>query len=902
MVKKISSNLIANLFILAFIAYGPWHDAFFKGGRIFIGLNIGSLQNITSSGILNLFWICGLTACLAGPLWESFKRHKPQLIDVILVGFPLITLFGLRTIDSPAIISIENSFFLSVVLLFVHRRNDLADHFSFTNKYLFPVFLISYGFAILLPLLVDGQNAFRKFEEITRFVGWVGEGTAISLCGLALEVLGSYWFLKHNSIKSKWFGLLAVGLGFVGIHLNLHRSALVTSGIFFGVLAAFSLRKQIKVPLLVFTLLTVICCLSFFTGRFAAKSRFSWARLAAPPAAAQMVAEETKDAATLEAEAKRIELVQSIESKLISSNGRIEIAVFLLEKIKGNYIFGLGPGATSRLIRIDRSLLPHQTTQAQNEYVRILVDSGLVGLGWFLFILLAFIITYRKDVLLGIFLSFCFCILTENFLLFPSFGYGPLFIVAALFSDIRIKDPERSGVWLKQLLYYFRNLSLLAFFAYGPWHDAYFKGLRVPLGTSFGPFTNITFSGIINLFWIVLISSLIIGPLLRSFRTTLPKLHEWAVIAFMAVVIANLRVIDSPAIIAVENIIFISLLMLMVSRWKSYSDSILLFRSYAFPVFILSYIFSILVPIIVDPSKAFNEFDGIWRFVGWVGEGTAIALCGWILVILGVCWALYRDKVREQLLGWFAVLLGVVGIQLNLNRTALVATVVYLFVVVILNRKKVAVWKTVLVSFLVVACTISFFSGRFADKSRFRWTNVRKTEEIKSPVQVLSGLRKPPEKLDNDHTNTIVDFDNHIIATNDRIKLAYVLLKNAKNNLFFGMGTGYVPRFICALKLEREWNSIAFQTTQSQNDYLRVLIEYGIFGLILFVLTGATLIYVFRGTHFMALMVSLCFAFFTENILVFPSFAYGPLLLVGFLGFFINSKESRPEETDCGYS
>jgi len=342
-------------------------------------------------------------------------------------------------------ISIENSVLLCFLLLMFYRANAVKDELALFSRYYFPVFLLSYAAAFFFPMLLAHKDAFQEAYYQSRYVGWVGEGTALSLCGWIIIAVGSQMFMASDS-KLKWLGLLASALGLGSIVLNVNRTALLSVMVYFVVLSVF-LWKVSRVKFAFSVVSVFICVLVFTTGKYAAKN---WGSVPADAGYVKSSASEVLDDVIF---AKKFTSNQpspltgnpvlvDFDRYIISTNNRLKIIGLFLEKTKDNYLLGLGSGSASRILREcsvtspSGPLSPNQTIQTQNEYLRIFAEHGIVGLIMFLAVVGVFVRRFYKNIFIfpllasaGVASAF------ENIFLYPAFGYGPL-IMALVYMSI----------------------------------------------------------------------------------------------------------------------------------------------------------------------------------------------------------------------------------------------------------------------------------------------------------------------------------------------------------------------------------------------------------------------------------------------------------------------------------
>ena len=111
---------------------------------------------------------------------------------------------------------------------------------------------------------------------------------------------------------------------------------------------------------------------------------------------------------------------------LMKTNGRIASWIQFFDHTEGHRISGLGTGGISRYILQSGHVFggePH------NDYLRIFADQGTLGFILFLSIGAGLVFKMRHKYILGIILAFGVCLITDNILVYPTCGYGPLLLL-----------------------------------------------------------------------------------------------------------------------------------------------------------------------------------------------------------------------------------------------------------------------------------------------------------------------------------------------------------------------------------------------------------------------------------------------------------------------------------------
>jgi hypothetical protein len=106
------------------------------------------------------------------------------------------------------------------------------------------------------------------------------------------------------------------------------------------------------------------------------------------------------------------------------SNGRIGVLFFLIPALENHWFFGLGTGGAGRELREWNYL----TLEAHNEYLRFFIDHGFIGL--FLLIMVFGVLAKRffNHPYMLVFCGAAILMITDNYLIYPCFGYGPMFL------------------------------------------------------------------------------------------------------------------------------------------------------------------------------------------------------------------------------------------------------------------------------------------------------------------------------------------------------------------------------------------------------------------------------------------------------------------------------------------
>lgn len=406
------TDFFKNFVLLLLLAYAPWHDAWSLGRRPTVTVPYLSQFAVTTSGLMNSVYIFALGAILLLFLKSEFQARRPKWAEGLILVFPLIVFLNIRVMDKFSIIALENSALLALFLLALVRREHLQSRLTFFKQYSFSVFFTSVTLAALLPLLipVSGWSVVRYFPPIYRYVGWVGEGGALALSALVLSVFGAIRGTeKQLDLRTRALSYCAVVGGLGIIYSNVLRIAMLAfSG--FALFACIQVRRDWKRALVFFALF----CSSFwiiFHGTFAVKSggfdRFSWWLY------------------TMVFDPSQLHGLENWDS-IVVTNGRGSVLKLLFPRVLDYPIFGHGAGSATRHLQEIRFYI----TTPLNDYLRIIYELGAVGMIGFLGMIGFGFKKCRKTFVPAVLVAFLTVMISDNMLVYPVFGYGPLMLLA----------------------------------------------------------------------------------------------------------------------------------------------------------------------------------------------------------------------------------------------------------------------------------------------------------------------------------------------------------------------------------------------------------------------------------------------------------------------------------------
>lgn len=418
---------IRNIALLAFLAHAPWHGAYSFGRRDPIGWIFGKL---TWLGLVNILWIFLLLVVLVPLLVRSLKVRSLRWIELTPLVLPLIVLLSVRVVDGTSAVAIENTFLLSILLILLHR-SDTVPQLPWVERWGFLVLGTSLLFAVLLPLAIplDVVEVYFKIGEVVRYRGWLGEGTPMVLTAAIAATVGlERLFVSLRSRKWIWaggfLGMIAFSLG--SIFANLHRSSLAIAA--FGMCAVLYQGLPASFRVRFYTILAfVLAVILLFVNS---------------PAFDRTVRPFTEDTIILshEFEYKGQSFVPLGETGIwrkiprgfdYGLSGRLSLLMSSVEARKeANPMADVFGGGTGFGVRFVRSMVPRIVNEPQSEYLRYWMDFGWVGLLALVSVMALALWKAGPTLARVLVLLLAVYMMTENILVYPAFGYGPILLLA----------------------------------------------------------------------------------------------------------------------------------------------------------------------------------------------------------------------------------------------------------------------------------------------------------------------------------------------------------------------------------------------------------------------------------------------------------------------------------------
>lgn len=441
--------------LLSFLAYAPWHGAQTLGSITPTGLALGPLSSISIPGMFNFGWIALLMCFVVVPfLVREYRKKPPTWPERLILLLPLISLLNLRVVDSLSIVSIENWFLVSGLMLMWLRHAEVKRAYPLFFKHALLTMVISYFLALVLPALIpiEGRSIWRYYFPVMRYIGWHGEGAPYSTIGMCLIIYGSCLLLKTDpklTKKELSIVLIAIFLGLQGIRLNVQRTSMIgaTLSAAFLTLQAWRLRKHFLTR--AFLTIFIFCSLSLLTGKMAKKA-----------------AHVTHGNSFWYGEISHFSIKDATLDHFIATSGRLETAKQLLGDLTGEGTpavqtqtqeikprqplvlyhvptealqwIGRGTGSAPRNIR---KLMP-PNLEPNCDYVRILVEHGWIGFTVFLVAFGSLLFSLRSLGSLAAGLSIAAVMIGENLLVLPTYVSGPMILVGILVSFPVLHEPK----------------------------------------------------------------------------------------------------------------------------------------------------------------------------------------------------------------------------------------------------------------------------------------------------------------------------------------------------------------------------------------------------------------------------------------------------------------------------
>ncbi len=510
---------------------------------------------------------------------------------------------------------------------------------------------------------------------------------------------------------------------------------------------------------------------------------------------------------------------------------------------------------------------------------------------------------------------------------------------------------------------------LLVLLAYAPWHETVTYAID-GVGRFYPILLRCHASGWINVLAVFIYLGTLIPILVDSYRVRRPSSLEGFVAVWPLFVLLNVRWVDAPAVVALENGWLWGILLLCILRRSDIRDSLDLLASYGLPIFLVSYTAALGVPFLfrAHHPHLFDPYGLIYRYVGWSHGPTVLAFSGLALGVWGIL-ALCNSSMtsKAQLLALGAIALSLIGVNLTVLRIGILflswmLAWALIFCVLLKRRLTAAV-----LAILFCASVASLFSSNFLMKSEgkrlfekpseipiavvqkqviptpssapVKTTNVpvksmnTPVKITNAPVKTATTPVKPPEEVVvhkvpapvpqnkpvqaaavkepapplvvaakspvvapatrtpffrnfqivwwNVLSASVAKIANYVrsgnyykldevVLTNGRIHLVILLLNQMGHHKLFGLGAGGGDRFL--LKIDYPIKTI-------HNDFLRIYVDYGCIGLLLFLFIYGSIIRRLFFTPESVLLIGIGILMLTDNVLIYPTFAYGPMLL-----------------------
>jgi len=416
--QKISKYAIP-AFLVALIAHAPWHDSLFFGQRPPLSSNPASfLSLITTSGLatfgfLFLFFLVSIPS-----LFTVIKKQLLNSLDILILGWFLYVIFDTHFWDKSSIIGLAHQIGFCLGLFHLNHRYHLISNRKLLDSILPAILFFSFTLAFVLPqiILIKNHPPFLLFYRTVRFVGWTGEGHPLGVGGFTVAMWAAIKLFNDRRITP--ISLLGFLAALAGIYFNVSRIASLSSAIMLISFAAISFRnpgtRSIRIPFIVLALLFSSTLLSkqsiskSFTSTYRNKPT---------------IYELTKKIDPRES-GKHIKdsLMSGDPSKIenaIVTNGRADALNILYAHQIRNRITGLGSGASRRLLKVEG----YSTPELGSDLARIFIEYGYVGFTYFAIMLFMFAIGSGSPAIFPIFAGLSTVMLTEIYLLIPTYGY-----------------------------------------------------------------------------------------------------------------------------------------------------------------------------------------------------------------------------------------------------------------------------------------------------------------------------------------------------------------------------------------------------------------------------------------------------------------------------------------------
>lgn len=412
-IPKFDSHLfkITNVMFLIFLAYASWYGADTLGSRI--ELKELPIKGITTHGLINLVAILIMSAGLLILLIPSYLTRSPSKSEYFVSSwFALNLLNWPDSFHKDYLIGLENSLFLTLLALAAIRREEFTKKLKYFFRYSPWLETLAYAAALSLPFLIDlggdGYSIWKKQGVVFRFAGWLSLATYIGFLGLSVLMTGAITLYYRQKQKLYYYlGLFMMVLGYLGIQLSVHRISLWGATCFLLVAALVSKRNHDYKHFKIFLLAGYLCFLSQFVGSMGQKNMF------------------------FTSDPSEQEVTMDNFDNFIQTNGRTNLLKHIVTEIEHNPLLGLGTGGTAHYVK-GLSSIGVQGGQPHSDFLRIYGDHGVLGLLIFSIVSLILFFQLWGSLACGVLLAIGVSMATDNLMVFPIWGYGPMFLATLL--------------------------------------------------------------------------------------------------------------------------------------------------------------------------------------------------------------------------------------------------------------------------------------------------------------------------------------------------------------------------------------------------------------------------------------------------------------------------------------
>ena len=306
------------------------------------------------------------------------------------------------------------------------------------------------------------------------------------------------------------------------------------------------------------------------------------------------------------------------------------------------------------------------------------------------------------------------------------------------------------------------------------------------------------------------------------------------------------------------------------------------FKKHGLVVLTASYGIAIFLPMIMHPngSNLYHLYGYIRRYQGFDSSPFVLDIAATGLLSWGVITLLaYPASYRASIQGATAILISTAGFYLTVTRIGLLFSIVTLFVAAVQairihSKRPVLICAVLAIPVILVNFTTSMMIKAAPSDITERLYRMQQWPESANQETTLSREQMIVRQIiielrKKGFLNTIKNMNN-----DGRHSLTSILLRKSSSHGCWGGGTGASVRYL---------RSIHFSILEPHNDYLRIYFDFGWPGLLYFLVLGGALAFRLRNSSCLVLVVGLAVLMLTDNMLVYPSFGYGPMLLAGLL-------------------